>query len=222
MRLTGPTVSCTLALLLSLAAGVAWPSYSWADAVYTFTFTGDPLSNPGWDANGSFSIPVSDFATSPASVSNGQITAASFTLSAPPGSTSPVLGLGDVLAADSNNFTYVLGVPQVQAGTGGFLVAISATSQACNPNFDNCAWGLEAAFGGTGIVILGPPGVTDMGGTWTTSLQSVGAPGPVAGAGLPGTVLALGAIGLLAGARSGRLRRSPLDRVALLLMRPQA
>jgi hypothetical protein len=52
-----------LALLMSLGLSVGWSSSSLAD-VYTFTFTSNPLLNPGWNVEGSFSIPTSDFAES--------------------------------------------------------------------------------------------------------------------------------------------------------------
>jgi hypothetical protein len=178
--------NCGLALILALGLSVAWPSYAPAAAVYTFTFVGNPASNPGWDANGYFSIPVADFAGSPGSLPNSDITAASFTLTAPTGS-SPPLGLSDIIGGGANLFTYAGSVPLVSGGFSNFLASLP---QGCNPEAVNCTWGLQV-FGTGGITIIGPPGLTQLGGSWTTSETPIPAALPLFAGGL-------GVMGLLA------------------------
>ncbi len=179
--------SGVLTVAVSFAMNVGWSTKSFAAQFYTFTFTGNAASNPGWDANGSFSIPIADFIGDPASLPNTDITAASFTIVTPPGDTW-IMGLADVNSLGSNSFVYGP-QPLLQNGTGNFLIDLPA---GCNPFQTNCGAGIEAAFAGTGVEIFGPTGLTDLGGLWTTSLTSTPLP-----AALPLFAGGLGVMGLL-------------------------
>jgi hypothetical protein len=179
MRFQHLITSCILALCVSVGLGVAWPSYSSAASVYIFTFTGNPAYNPGWDANGSFSIPVSDFTSATPSnyfglpdgdgvqLPNTDITAASFTITTPSGGT-VVLGLPYINALGNNVFLISVSPPQLEYGQTNYLINSPA---GCNPESVYCAGsGIQAAFDGTAVAIFGPDGSADLGGVWTTSV----------------------------------------------------
>ena len=59
LRLKYLIANCVLALALSLGMNLAWPSYSSASSLYTFTFNESASQNEV--VTGYFSIPVSDF-----------------------------------------------------------------------------------------------------------------------------------------------------------------
>ena len=206
--------SFVLILAVSFGINVASPSQSFAESVYVFTFTGNPLSNPGWNADGSFSIPVADFTS--ATVSNGlfgvapdpgvqlynsDIVAESFAITAPAGSTT-LSGLSFVIPTGYNNFDVSGALPQVIVEGGNNLIQSPA---GCNPFQTNCqGFGLYVFYSGIGI--SGPfaanpsggfyYGETQMGGTWTTSLGELATPLPAA---LPLFAGGLGVFGLIAG-----------------------
>ena len=86
LRLKHLITSCVLTLAVSFGLSVAWPSYSSAASVYTFSFDGSNLyAGIGNTLDGSFSIPVSDFTGSTSNGStitlpNADISALNFTL----------------------------------------------------------------------------------------------------------------------------------------------
>ena len=141
VRLKYSTASFALILSVSFGINVAWPSQSFAESVYVFTFTGNPLSNPGWNADGSFSIPVADFTSATVSYSlfgvapdpgvqlyNSDIVAESFAITAPAGSTT-LSGLSFVIPTGYNNFNVSGALPQVIVEGGNFLIQSPAGLQ---------------------------------------------------------------------------------------------
>jgi hypothetical protein len=188
---------CAWAAALSFVLSVAFCSNSFATTYYTFTFTGEPPPDFGWDANGSFSIPVSDFTSATpgnyfglpvgdgVELPNTDITAASFTITTPGGGT-VVLGLPYINALGTNVFLVSVSPPQLEYGQTNYLIN---SPQGCNPETGSpaCDVGIQAAF--FGVAIFGPAGSTDLGGVWTTS---------VTGTPLPSTwtMLLLGLVGL--------------------------
>jgi hypothetical protein len=209
------TASFALAIAASFGMNIAWPSQSFAESVYVFTFTGNPLSNPGWNADGSFSIPVEDFTSATVSYNlfgitppdpgvqlyNSDIVAESFTITAPDGSAT-LSGLSFVIPTGYNNFDVSGALPQVVVQGGNYLIQSPA---GCNPFITNCqGFGLYVFYSGIGIsgpYAPNPNGGfyyagTQMGGTWTTSLGELATPLPAA---LPLFAGGLGVLGLIAG-----------------------
>ena len=214
VRLKYFPASFALAIAVSFGTNVAWPSQSFAESVYVFTFTGNPLSNPGWNADGSFSIPVADFTSATVSdglfgvaphpgvqLYNSDIVAESFAITAPAGSTT-LSGLSFVIPTGYNNFDVSGALPQVIVQGGNYLIQSPA---GCNPLQTNCqGFGLYVFYNGIGIsgpFALNPNGglvygETQMSGTWTTSLGVLATPLPAA---LPLFAGGLGVLGLIAG-----------------------
>ena len=214
LRIKSILTSCALTLALSFGMSVAWTSHSFAESVYVFTFTGNPLSNFPWNADGSFSIPVADFTSATVSdtlfgvapdpgvqLYNSDIVAESFAITTPAGSTT-LSGLSYVLPTGYNNFDVSGALPQVVVEGGDNLIQSPA---GCDPLYTNCkGFGLYVFYSGIGI--SGPYaanpsggfyyGETQMGGTWTTSLGVVATPLPAA---LPLFAGGLGLIGFIAG-----------------------
>ena len=179
----GSHTSCLLALIASFGLSVAWPSYSLAASVYTFTYT-DNGKNPGWSASGYFSIPVIDFTdatptscfgiTDCVTLPNTDITAASISITTPGGSATG-LGLTYINQLGFNDFDVSVSPPNLEYGTTNYLVN---TPAGCNPEQHACGVGIQAAFFGTGNAIFGPTGGTDISGAWVTTEGSTATPLP--------------------------------------------
>jgi hypothetical protein len=93
----------TSALVLAGSMVCALPTIARAD-IYTFTFYENPGQND--TLTGSFSIPVSDFASNPSSVPSSDITALNMTLDG------HTFGTADIQPG-SINFQYAASIPQV-------------------------------------------------------------------------------------------------------------
>ncbi len=157
LRLKSLVTTCALTLAVSFGLSVAWPSYSSAASVYTFTF--DESLNQNASVSGSFSIPVADFAGDPSSVSTSDITSLNMQLN------SQSFGLSDVLKPFNFYFNYSSSVPQVYYVSGAFLVS---TPSGCNPFYTTCSYGLQP--GNVGLVDWVIGGTTSqVAGTWVTT-----------------------------------------------------
>ena len=175
-RLKYIITSCALALAVSLGLSIAWPSCSSAETVYTFTFNEN--LNQIESVSGSFSIPVSDFATALAntqfSILIGPTTIAALSMTEGPQS----FGLSNVV--DGYNLFFNMDgsdVPQVYYESAGWLVTAPIGCDTAT----TCQYGIQP--GNTGLVdILIPgqngPGFTQVTGTWVTTTESIATPLP--------------------------------------------
>ena len=77
LRLKYLIANCVLALALSLGMNLAWPSYSSASSLYTFTF--NESANQNEVVTGYFSIPVSDFSGALANTEFSALTTSAIT-----------------------------------------------------------------------------------------------------------------------------------------------
>jgi hypothetical protein len=181
--------SCVLALTVSFGLGVALPSYSSADTVYTFTFFENLSFTENSIVTGSFSIPVADFSTAVSnnvfSLLTDNISAVSLIQDSHP------FGLSNVL--DGYNLFFNMdgaNVPQVWFESAGWLVTLPT---GCNPSSTTCTWGIQP--GNIGLVdVIIPAGETQIFGDWVTTTESTATPLPAA---LPLFATGLGALGLL-------------------------
>jgi hypothetical protein len=194
LRLQRLATSYALTVVAMMGLGIAWPSYSLATSVYTFTYTGSNVGIDGTEQSltGSFSIPIADFGGQPASLPNTDITALSFTGNSyhtffNPISATETWATPDIytLFSASVVFTYIGAIPQVEEGTanlaqnsGGYDVFIGC----CNTGF---------SYPGT----FGPTTAEMNHNQWVTTSSDLGTtPLPAA---LPLFLAGLGGLGLL-------------------------
>ena len=142
------------ALVLAGSMVCALPTIARAD-IYTFTFYENPGQND--TLTGSFSIPVSDFASNPSSVPSSDITALNMTLDG------HTFGTADIQPG-SINFQYAASIPQVYYFSGP------------NPYFLVSSGGYSEGPGNTGLIVYQTPaGGSELFGNWVTTETVAGA-----------------------------------------------
>lgn len=180
LRLKYLIANCVLALALSLGMNLAWPSYSSASSLYTFTF--NESANQNEVVTGYFSIPVSDFSGALANTEFSALTTSAITaISMTEGSQS--FGPSELVSDVTLHFNMDNSdVPQVYYATnfnslGTYPYFIVASPDGCEIT-TSCNYALGP--GNTTLVeYMTPGGGSQVSGDWvTTTAASTATPLP--------------------------------------------